>query len=120
MELFVNGVSLGKQSPTDPNTSSGSSWAEWQNVNWSPGNVTAHALDLAGNVLTTATRFTSGEPVKLELRIDVPSRLTGTGEALVLDGHDGGMVRASILDGQGQVFNALNALFDSDADFCLA
>ena len=45
----------------------------------------------------------SRAPAKLALQIDVPSRLTGTGSALVLDGHDGGMVRASVLDGVGQV-----------------
>ena len=61
------------------------------------------ALDVNGHVLATVTRFTSGSPAALALRVDVPSKLTGTGEALVLDGHDGGMIRAAILDPAGQV-----------------
>jgi len=34
--------------------------------------------------------------------------MTGTGSALLLDGHDGGMVRASVLDGQGNVAHMAN------------
>ena len=58
IELFVNGVSLGKTYPTNPDTGNGKSWGDYPNVTWVPGNVTAHALDLNGKVLAIKTRFT--------------------------------------------------------------
>lgn len=42
-----------------------------------------------------------GNASAVVLSIDAPSRLTGTGEALVLDGHDVAMLRASIVDANG-------------------
>jgi hypothetical protein len=41
--------------------------------------------------------------VAIQLSIDAPSAMTGTGTALVLDGQDVGMLRASIVDGAGRV-----------------
>eukprot|EP00040_Diaphanoeca_grandis_P001426 m.18499 g.18499 ORF g.18499 m.18499 type:complete len:1036 (+) comp12050_c0_seq1:272-3379(+) len=103
VELFINGVSQGVQSPTNPDHSSGQSYADWPKIMWKAGNATAHALDSTGKVLATSTRFTSGVATALTIGVDVPSVDTGTGTALVLDGHDAGMVRASIVDGNGRV-----------------
>ena len=103
VEFFVNGVSQGKSSPTNPDHSNGHSWAEFPAVTWANGNVKANALDAQGNVLATTARHTSGVKATLALQVDVPSKLTGTGAALLLDGHDAGMIRASVLDSNGRV-----------------
>ena len=40
---------------------------------------------------------------KILLSVDVPSAATGTGSALLLDGHDAALVRASVVDANGNV-----------------
>ena len=47
--------------------------------------------------------LTSGAPTKLVLSLDAPSVITGTGRALLLDGQDAGLVRATIVDAGGQL-----------------
>lgn len=96
-ELFVNGKSQGVRNLT------WFGWAEWENVMFTPGNLTAVAL--IGNDLVVArhTVETSGMAAGVHLDVDVPSADTGTGTALVLDGQDAGMVRASIVDSAGRV-----------------
>jgi hypothetical protein len=44
------------------------------------------------------------------LTLDAPSKLTGTGTALLLDGHDAALVRATIRDAQGRVVNSADSL----------
>eukprot|EP01052_Picozoa_sp_SAG31_P041859 SAG31_NODE_6466_length_2006_cov_2.304143_2_plen_80_part_00 len=39
----------------------------------------------------------------LKLSLDAPSKLTGTGSAVVADGEDTAMIRASLLDEAGEV-----------------
>lgn len=54
-----------------------------------------------GNVLATHTVIVPSDRVdayRLSLSLDVPSVLTGTGNALVLDGRDTAMIRASVVD----------------------
>jgi len=60
-----------------------------------------HGSDLASHTLTTA-----GSVASVVLTLDAPSALTGTGSALVLDGQDTAMVRASLVDAQGIVVPA--------------
>ena len=48
---------------------------------YAPGNLTAVAYDASGAAAARDTRLTSGEATKIELTIDVPSPLTGTGSA---------------------------------------
>ena len=69
------------------------------------GTLTAFALDKDGQVVKTFSRTTPGQPLTLRLTIDVPSRATGTGESVVLDGKDVAMIRAEILDSSGSVVN---------------
>lgn len=104
VELFVNGISAGKQElhSVAPLLANGDTWAVWS-VPYSPGNLTAVAYDSGGAPAAHDTRLTSGEGVKIELTIDVPSPLTGTGSALVLDGSDTALLRASIVDAKGVV-----------------
>ena len=54
--------------------------------------------------------MTAGAATKLQLTIDVPSPLTGTGQALLLDGQDAGLIRCSIVDDNGIVVNEANDL----------
>eukprot|EP01052_Picozoa_sp_SAG31_P046098 SAG31_NODE_8678_length_1407_cov_2.000000_3_plen_122_part_01 len=72
-------------------------------MKYSPGNLTAVAYDGDKVAVAHTTRLTSGEATKIELSIDVPSAETGTGTALVLDGSDTALLRASILDAAGVV-----------------
>ena len=78
-------------------------WAQWDQVSFSPGNLTAIALDEGLKNMATHTVCTCGAPVKVVASVDVPSEKTGTGMALLLDGEDAGMVRASIVDSAGRV-----------------
>ena len=45
--------------------------------------------------------MTAGPAVAVVLSVDAPSPRTGTGNALVLDGHDAALVRATIVDAAG-------------------
>jgi hypothetical protein len=94
VELFLNGRSLGRQRMA---------WANW--TQWAPpfvpGNLTAVGYSADGVQVASDTSLTPGTPCKLLLTIDAPSKLTGTGEALLLDGQDAAMLRASVVDTDG-------------------
>ena len=79
------------------------SYAEFLSVPWATGTVTANAKDAAGKTVATDSRHTLGKASKLELSIDAPSAATGTGEAVLLDGHDAALLRASVVDADGRV-----------------
>lgn len=104
VELFENGNPVGKKElhSVAPLLAGGDTWAAWS-VPYSPGNLTAVAYDSSGAPSAHHTRLTSGEGVRIELTIDVPSPLTGTGSALVLDGSDTALLRATIVDANGVV-----------------
>lgn len=44
-------------------------------------------------------------PTRIVMSVDVPSAATATGTALVLDGEDAGLVRASLVDADGALFS---------------
>ena len=104
VELFVNGASQGARAVTRMRDAPGS-YAEWTAVPWAAGNLTAVATAADGAVVATDARFTNGAPAALALRVDAPSALTGTGGALLLDGQDAALLRASVLDGAGRVMH---------------
>ena len=60
-------------------------------------------IDDKNKAVATAVRTTNGKATKLGLSIDAPSAATGTGSAVLLDGHDVALLRASILDDNGNV-----------------
>jgi hypothetical protein len=66
-------------------------------------NLTVVCLDSVGGVTASGTIIEPGEATKIELTIDAPSVLTGTGESLLLDGHDVAMLRAAVVDSDGIV-----------------
>eukprot|EP01051_Picozoa_sp_SAG22_P005553 SAG22_NODE_333_length_12162_cov_11.415237_5_plen_715_part_00 len=77
----------------------------WASIPWTPPganstNLTAVCEDHAGT-LRSQTLLKPGPAVALVLTIDAPSNTTGTGEALLLDGHDVALLRASVVDTAG-------------------
>ena len=104
-ELFVNGKSQGVVNVT------WQGWAEWDNIKYASGNLTANALigsnseTRSSTIMARHTRITTGGPSKITAGVDVPSASTGTGSALVLDGQDTGMVHAAIRDSNGNLVN---------------
>ena len=72
-------------------------------IPYAPGNLTAVGRDAAGKALGSFTRLTpaAGGVASLKLSVDAPSPLSGTGAALVADGEDTAMIRATLLDSAG-------------------
>ena len=97
IELFVNGKSQGAQSVPYRQ------YTTWNNVPFSPGNLTAIAQTADKKTVARHTVMTSGAAASVRIDVDVPSSTTGTGSALVLDGQDAGLVRATILDAGSNV-----------------
>eukprot|EP00039_Didymoeca_costata_P021499 m.344703 g.344703 ORF g.344703 m.344703 type:complete len:1020 (-) comp24995_c0_seq1:110-3169(-) len=106
VELFINGESLGTQKlPPQEHTENATivqSWAEWDDIVWQAGNITAVARDQSGAVVAVDTRLTCGDAKSIKLSIDSPSPTTGTGKAIFADGQDMALVRATIVDSTGQ------------------
>ena len=118
VELLINGESVGVQALRNPQLTPGAdskypaqptaqSWATYTVAKFVPGNLTAVALDpgntAAAAALATHTVLTGGAAAKLVLTLDAPNPRSGTGDALLLDGQDAGLVRATIVDGAGQL-----------------
>ena len=98
IELFFNGRSLGS-APCRPG-----SYASFPGVPFTAGNLTAVGRQSAGGaILATHTQLAATAPASVELSLDAPSVATGTGTALLLDGHDAGLVRATIRDAKGRI-----------------
>jgi hypothetical protein len=95
--LFLNGASLGQADCTP------SGFASFTNLVYAAGNLTAVGLTAAGEAVARHEIITAAGASKVELTIDVPSAATGTGNHLVLDGHDCALLRASIVDSAGRV-----------------
>ena len=105
IELVLNGETQG----TAPCTPGG--FAAFTLKKWAPGNLTAIGLTgVGGTAKASHTILTAGEVVAIVLSVDVPSIATGTGSSLVLDGHDSGMIRATLVDKDGRVADADNRI----------
>lgn len=104
VELLVNGKSKGMRH-VQPMIRGPGSYAEWVNVQWEPGSITAIARDDSGKELVRTERLTNGQASSLSLTIDSPSAATGTGTSLVPDGQDAALLRAAILDTAGHVMH---------------
>lgn len=73
-------------------------------VPFSPGTLTADGLDAdddAAAVLASDFARSWGAPAALVLSLDAPSLATGTGAAVLLDGGDVALVRATVIDAEG-------------------
>ena len=102
MELLLNGKSLGTASVSHLGYAS-------FNVSYAPGNLTAVARSADGKTTVSHTRQTPGAAASLAGTLDVPNIATGTGTAVVADGHDAALVRVTILDTQNRRASASNA-----------
>ena len=72
---------------------------------WEKGTLTAIARDHTGTAVANTARHTNGKPSALTLSVDAPSAATGTGNALLLDGQDAALLRASVVDENGRVMH---------------
>ena len=108
VELLVNGASLGVRSNAE-----WMGWMEWNVTASTAGNMTAVARSQAAAVVATHTRITAAVAAAIVLTNDAPSPTTGTGQRLVLDGHDVALVRATVVDAQGVANCNINANFYS-------
>ena len=104
VDLYLDGTSLG--------TMSNSNWMGWNEWNVSSvasaagKNLTAVARDTAGAMIATHSRIANVSPAqRVVLSIDAPSPSTGTGQRVVLDGHDVALIRATIVDAHGTTVN---------------
>lgn len=70
-------------------------------IAYKPGNLTAVALDQKGNPVAFHSITTTGPVAAVVLSIDAPSPATGTGDAVVADGEDVAMLRATLVDAHG-------------------
>ena len=78
--------------------------AVFHGVPYAPGALAAEALAGDGaTVLAVHSAASWGAPAALRLSVDAPSPLTGTGGAVLLDGADVALIRASVVDGAGNV-----------------
>ena len=102
VELFLNGKSLGTK------RMAWAAWTQWD-PKFVPGNLTAVAYDANGIAKARHTSLTPGPAQTLSLTIDAPAVATGTGEALLLDGQDAAMLRASVLDAHGNLASGLES-----------
>lgn len=104
VELFVNEKSQGIL-PISTMVRGTGTYAEFMNVTWEAG--TLRAVARSNNdekeELAVAEVKTCGPPMALQLSLDCPSPITGTGDAVLLDGQDVALVRASVVDERGQV-----------------
>ena len=101
VELLVNGQSQGSRGIVPMRRGPGS-YAEWLEVPFEAGTLTAVATDAAGAVVATAARHTNTHKAALQLGIDAPHQSTGTGSTLLLDGQDAALLRATVLDANGR------------------
>ena len=96
VRLVFNGV------PTTATAVPFFGYATFNDVIYSPGIITAEALATDGvTVLARHARSSWGTPSSIVLSLDAPSLSTGTGSAVYLDGGDVALIRATIVDAEG-------------------
>ena len=109
VELFVNSKSFGRRYISLAINGTGS-YAEWLAVPWEAGNLTVMGFSRINELLSASplpvafdSKVSSGQATRINLVLDCPSPVTGTGEELWLDGQDVALVRAEVVDDEGQV-----------------
>lgn len=70
---------------------------------WPGTRVEAIGRSADGSVLASQVLAAPAAATRLTLTLDVPSRATGTGDKLLLDGRDLALVRAAVVDGDGRL-----------------
>lgn len=94
--LFQDGMPVG-------NASVNNSALGWASIPWTPAGRNLTAVCQSDDNATTLrhTMLKPGNASAILLTVDAPSRMTGTGTKLMLDGHDVALVRATIVDMDG-------------------
>lgn len=64
-------------------------------------NLTAVCKDINNETVGSHSLVAPGQPAAIRLSLDAPSPAKGTGSALVLDGHDTAILRAELVDQDG-------------------
>ena len=103
VNLLVNGIALTPQTIGLGRLGLHPSFATFSEISFAPGNITAIAIDANNRTVATHSRVTAGTAAALVVSVDAPSAATGTGTALLLDGSDAGLLRATIVDHAGHV-----------------
>jgi hypothetical protein len=98
VDLFVNGVSQGQQAVARY------MWATFQ-FPYTSGNLTAVGYTHSGVATVSHTVQTVSDAVGLVISVDVPSAITGTGDLLLLDGQDQGLLRVEVVDHHGRTLS---------------
>ena len=73
------------------------------NVTYTPGTLVAVARSQRGNALANHTRTSPHSSTGLRLSLAIPSPETGTGTAVIADGHDAALLRVEVVDERGAV-----------------
>ena len=106
--LFVNGDKVG-EAPCE----AGGFASFPKGVIFKAGsNLTALAEDPKTGAMAVHTQINAPlqTATRIILSLDVPSAATGTGTALLLDGHDAALARASVVDAKGNVVQSADHL----------
>lgn len=107
VRLEINGVAT----PHDPVTVGPYDAAQFKDVAYEDGNVTAICSSTSnGDGGAEHTKFSWGAPAKIVLTIDAPSIRTGTGSAVYYDGEDVALLRATVVDANGVVVHNANTI----------
>ena len=77
--------------------------ATFDKVTYEAGTLTAFAVSAAGEDVQQHSIMTTGVVAKVVLSLDAPSVTTGTGSAILADGEDTAMVRATLVDAKGEM-----------------
>lgn len=100
VSLALNGVPVS----TSPQAIAQFGFATYS-ATYTPGSLIATAFASDGTTVlgTSLPRNSWGNATAIKLSIDVPSPLSGTGNRLFLDGEDSALIRATIVDKDGNV-----------------
>jgi len=98
VSLEVNGKEVARTSDIKPYEN----LASFSGIKYAAGTLTAKSWDGA-KMVGSHTVETEGVPMKIVLSLDMPSASSGTGSAVVADGEDAAMVRATIVDSSGKM-----------------
>ena len=97
VRLLVNGKAAGRTAAVPF-----FGFAVFEAVPFQSGNLTAECLS-GGARLAVHTQVTPQAAARIQLSLDAPSLLTGTGTHLVADGEDVAMLRAEVVDSAGEL-----------------
>jgi len=97
VELFLNGVSHGKQSVSLNVSNTNAFFASWT-VSFQAGDLVGKGYDTNGAAVLTQTISTTGAPSAIQLSLEAYAGKNG----IIADGQDVAMIAVSVIDAQGR------------------